>query len=104
MQASGKDIGFCVIVHTLCLLQPIAVTDTEVERPLYTPSDYTSKFIILLIWSAVAFFVCWPISLVVCCLTCAVSPLCLFGGEYMCTCDCVGIMCVCVCVRACVCV
>ncbi|XP_065897082.1 uncharacterized protein [Dysidea avara] len=55
----------------MIMTQPIAVTDTEVERPLYTPSDYTSKFIILLIWSAVAFFVCWPISLVVCCLTCA---------------------------------
>ena len=79
-----KILVFVLLYLYLCLLQPIAVTDTEVERPSYTPSDYTNKFIILLIWLTVAFLICWLISLITCCLTCAVSPLCLFVSVYTC--------------------
>ncbi|XP_065909265.1 uncharacterized protein [Dysidea avara] len=52
------------------MTQPTAVSTIEMER-LYSPSDYTAKFILLFICSTVAFFICWPISLVACCLTCA---------------------------------
>jgi len=66
--------------------QPTTVTTVEEER-LYKTSDYAAKFILLFICATVACFVCWPISCVACCLTCAVSAyVCMWN---MCACDCV---------------